>query len=138
MKFGAIIASILIATSAFAGDPVTAIVGQSVTFTVTAEGTNRPEPIDWIGPDGNVVKLPANPFEYQWLRNGATITGATSATFTIPSVTLADARGYSCIVKNSAGQTRSDTTQLLVNPAPSQPPPDSAPNNARSSGRVGK
>ncbi len=73
------------------------VVGQSVTFSVTAAGTS--------------------PFTYQWYKNSAVIAGATAATYTISSVQTTDAGNYYAIVSNSAGSTTSDTATLTVNPA---------------------
>jgi beta-galactosidase len=50
--------------------PATLVVGQTATFSVAATGTA--------------------PLQYQWQRNGAAVPGATSASFTTPSLTLAD------------------------------------------------
>ena len=44
--------------------------------------------------------------------------GTNSPTFTIPSVTAADAGGYRVIVANSAGSVVSDAVVLAVNPGP--------------------
>lgn len=71
-------------------------VGQSVTFSVTANGTM--------------------PFTYQWYKNGVAISGAVSATFNIPAVTLTDAANYSATVLNQAGSTTSDLATLTVDP----------------------
>lgn len=45
------------------------------------------------------------PFTYQWLLNGVAISGATSATYSVPRVTAANAGNYSLRVGNSAGTT---------------------------------
>jgi Immunoglobulin domain/FG-GAP-like repeat/Immunoglobulin I-set domain/FG-GAP repeat len=75
----------------------TATVGQTVTFSVTADGTT--------------------PFSNQWCKNGVNIAGATAATFLISGVQLTDAGTYCVIVSNSAGSTTSDNAVLTVNPA---------------------
>jgi len=74
-----------------------ALVGSSVTFSVTASGTG--------------------PFRYQWQRqddsNGwVDIGNETNAAFTIPSVSGADAGSYRCIVTNRYGSTGSTTATL--------------------------
>jgi hypothetical protein len=51
---------------------------------------------------------------YQWFRNGSAIAGATNATYTLNSVTLADAGLYSVTVRNSLGATTSDAAALTV------------------------
>lgn len=77
--------------------PQTAVVGNSVTFTITATGTPPPS--------------------FQWRHNGTAITGANGASYTIPSVTTADAGTYDVVVTNSAGTATSNAVQLVVNPA---------------------
>ena len=73
----------------------TVLVGQSVTFSVTADGTQ--------------------PFSYQWSKDGAVIAGATGETYNIGAVKLADAGNFSAVVSNSAGSTTSDLATLIVN-----------------------
>src|SRR5664280_277648 len=75
----------------------TVLVGQSVTFSVSADGTA--------------------PFAYQWYKDDATIAGATGATYSIGSVQLTDAGNYYAFVSNSAGSTTSDDATLIVNAA---------------------
>lgn len=66
----------------------------------------------------------AAPFSYQWLKDGNPISGATSATFSIPSVVLGDAAGYSVVVTNSYGSATSAAATVTVAEAP---PPPSGP-----------
>src|SRR5664280_453034 len=75
----------------------TVLAGQSVTFSVSADGTA--------------------PFAYQWYKNGAMIAGATGGTFSIGSVAETDAGNYYAFVSNSAGSTTSDDATLIVNAA---------------------
>jgi plastocyanin len=72
-----------------------ATVGQTVTFSVTVDGTA--------------------PFSYQWYKGGVSIAGATSASYVISSVQLADAGTYYAYIANSAGSTTSDDAVLTVN-----------------------
>jgi glucose/arabinose dehydrogenase len=77
-------------------------VGQSATFTVTASGTA--------------------PLTYQWQHLVGSTWGnvaSNSATFTISSVTTADAGSYRVTVSNSVGSVTSDTANLAVNQLPS-------------------
>jgi Ig-like domain-containing protein len=89
----------------------TVVVGKKVTFSfVSADGTA--------------------PFTYQWQKNGADISGATQATFTLNAVSLNDVGQYTLKVINSAGNSVSNkaivtVTQLVpgnviisVSPAP--------------------
>jgi hypothetical protein len=73
---------------------VTAVVGQSATFSVMASGTA--------------------PLSYQWRKNGANIANATSASYTIASVQTGDAAGYSVFVSNTAGNVTSNPATLTV------------------------
>ena len=61
--------------------------GQSASFTVSA--TAIPDPA------------------YQWLANGVPITGATSATYAIPSAQSTNAGSYSVVVSNGSGSVTS-------------------------------
>jgi hypothetical protein len=77
-------------------------VGQSVTFSVTATGTGT--------------------LTYQWYMNGTQISGATSASYTIPSTDTSSAGTYSVIVTDPFGSTSSSTFTLTVNqPVPAMP-----------------
>jgi hypothetical protein len=78
-----------------------AIVGNTVTFSVTSDGTP--------------------PFTYQWKKGTATIIGATLQTYVIQSVNLTDAGVYTVQIANSAGSVLSDTATLTVS-APTLPP----------------
>lgn len=84
--------------------PSTAIFsGQSVTFTVAAQGTG--------------------PFTYQWFKNGVAISdggrfaGAGTATLTITGATLADAGTYTAVVTSALGADVSDPAVLTVTAA---------------------
>ncbi|HEY9421917.1 MAG TPA: PA14 domain-containing protein, partial [Thermoanaerobaculia bacterium] len=69
--------------------------GQPATFTVSASGTA--------------------PLSYQWRRNGANIAGATAASYTLPSASLADNGAvFSVVVSNSFGSDTSDNATLTV------------------------
>ena len=73
--------------------------GVSATFTVVATGIPSPN--------------------YQWLKNGATISGATSTSLIIGNARCADAGTYSVIVSNIAGSvTSSNATLTVIGSAP--------------------
>jgi len=80
-------------------DPTSTAVctGTSVTFTVTASG------------DPTIT--------FQWQKNGVNIAGATSASYTIASVSASDAATYRCVVTNSFGTDTSNGAVLTVNAA---------------------
>jgi autotransporter-associated beta strand protein len=72
----------------------TVIAGSSATLSVSASGTG--------------------PLSYQWKKGGSDISGATSATYTISSVTTSDSGSYSVAVSNKAGTLTSGSAQLSV------------------------
>jgi len=75
----------------------TVTAGQSTSFSVAASGSAT--------------------LTYQWKKNGTSISGATSATFTIAAVTSADAASYTVVVTNSAGSATSNAASLTVTAA---------------------
>ena len=80
----------------------TVTVGQTATFAVVATGTA--------------------PLSYQWQKNGANVSGATSATYSTPPTTTADnAATFQAVVSNSAGSVTSNRATLTVNPAAAAP-----------------
>jgi hypothetical protein len=70
------------------------VAGHALTLSVVATGTPAPA--------------------YQWRRNGATVAGATSATFAIANAQPADAGGYTVRVSNLAGVVESVTANVTV------------------------
>jgi len=76
----------------------TVIAGQTATFSVTATSTA--------------------PLTYQWQKNAADISGATSASYTTPMTTTTDSGTlFRVMVSNSAGSVTSNTATLTVNPS---------------------
>ena len=69
-------------------------VGQNVRFSVVATGTE--------------------PMNYQWLKNGVVINGATGSSYTISSAKMEDAGNYMVIVSNSVGMAVSNPATLTV------------------------
>jgi hypothetical protein len=51
---------------------------------------------------------------YQWLKNGTSINGATTSTFSIPSVGFGDAGNYQVIVENPDGKATSLVAVITV------------------------
>ncbi|HEY0863312.1 MAG TPA: MBG domain-containing protein [Lacunisphaera sp.] len=66
----------------------------------------------------SVVAGGAGPFTYQWRKNNVDIAGATSASFTISNLVLADAGNYRVLVSNNVGSALSGVATLVVNPLP--------------------
>ncbi len=56
------------------------------------------------------------PFTYQWRKNGASISGATSASYAIAAATAGDAGTYGVIVNDATGSTSSSNVDLVINP----------------------
>ncbi|MCP5542668.1 MAG: immunoglobulin domain-containing protein [Akkermansiaceae bacterium] len=74
----------------------TADQGESVTFTVTAQGTA--------------------PLVYQWRRNGVDLgSPSTEASYTIDSVAAGSVGDYECVITNAAGTVTSAAATLTVN-----------------------
>ena len=66
----------------------------------------------------SVVATGTAPLNYQWRKDGAAISGATSSTYTIASAKTTDAGSYTVIVANSAGSVTSSAATLTVNALP--------------------
>jgi len=74
----------------------TVTAGQTATFSVTANGTA--------------------PLNYQWKKNGASISGATGTTYTTPATTTSDnGSTFTVVVTNSTGSATSNAAALTVN-----------------------
>ena len=80
---------------------ITVAQGNNATFSVTATGSA--------------------PLTYQWRKNGTNISGATSSTYTMTSVTSTNAGTYSVVVTNASGSVTSSNATLTVT-APNQLP----------------
>ena len=88
----------------------TATVGGSASFLVSASGVPAPT--------------------YQWLKNGASIPGATAATLTLSFLTLNDTATYTVIASNVAGSAISEDAMLTVVEGKTPPPPPSSTTSA--------
>jgi hypothetical protein len=78
----------------------TVAVGQTATFSVTASGTGS--------------------LTYQWKKNGATVSGATSASYTTPATVASDnGASFTVTVTGSSGNVTSNAATLTVNAPPS-------------------
>ncbi len=75
---------------------------QTATFRVAASGTA--------------------PLSYQWKKNGTSISGATSSTYTTPVTATSDTGSkFTVVVGNSAGSVTSNAATLTVNASPGAP-----------------
>jgi glucose/arabinose dehydrogenase len=91
--------------------------------------TNQPESIT-VAEGNNAmfsVSATGTGLTYQWRKNGNNINGANAATYTISSVTTANAGSYSVVVSNSSGSVTSSSATLTV--TASNKPPVAAINN---------
>jgi hypothetical protein len=76
----------------------TVTAGQVATFSVTATGTA--------------------PLSYQWSKNGAVMSGATSSSYSTPATTSSDNGAlFTVLVSNTAGSVTSNAATLTVTPA---------------------
>jgi hypothetical protein len=84
--------------------------GQTATFSVTANGTP--------------------PLSYQWNKNGTSISGATSPSYTTPAETISDnGAQYTVMVSDSAGSILSNIATLSVGTVPVPPSITTQPSN---------
>ncbi len=79
--------------------PQTTSVGQTVTFVVTASGTQ--------------------PLAYRWRKNGSFISGATSSSYSVVNVQVSSVGNYDAEVSNVAGTAFSQSASLTLNTPPS-------------------
>jgi hypothetical protein len=63
----------------------------------------------------SVTALGATPFSYQWRKNGANVTGATSASLTLTNVQTNQAGNYTVVITNAYGSVTSSVAVLTVN-----------------------
>ncbi|HEX2852909.1 MAG TPA: immunoglobulin domain-containing protein [Opitutaceae bacterium] len=87
--------------------PPPTITSQPLSQTVTAGG-----PVTFT------VATDASPASFQWFKNGAAISGATGATFSIGATSLSDAGNYTVTVTGAGGSTPSAVAMLTVQPPP--------------------
>ena len=61
-----------------------------------------------------VVASGSMPLTYQWKKNGVSISGATSSTYNIPSITGGDAASYTCVVTDVNGASVTSNAAVLT------------------------
>jgi len=96
----------------------------TLTLTTATGGTSTVPPVITTQPSSLnasvggtavfTVSASNTPTSYQWHFNGSAISGATTATYTVTSVTQAHAGSYSVTVSNSAGSVTSASATLNV------------------------
>jgi hypothetical protein len=86
------------------------VLGHTATFSVMVTGTA--------------------PFTYQWQKNNANISGATSSSYTTPATVLGDnSATFRVVVTNAAGNATSNAATLTVDPAAVRPSITTQPAN---------
>ena len=72
-----------------------------------------------VNPSGSLTfsasALGTGPFSYQWRKDGAAISGATNATYTVLNAQASHAGAYAVVVTNSSASATSDSTLLSLN-----------------------
>ncbi len=77
-----------------------------------------------------MVAVGTAPLSYQWQKNGVTVAGATSSSYTTPVTTTSDSGStFAVVVTNTAGRVTSSAATLTVNPAPAAPTITTQPTN---------
>ncbi len=70
----------------------------------------------------SVTAIGRIPLSYQWQRNGANISGATSAGYTTPATVASDSGAtFRCVITNSLGSVTSQSAMLHVTTSPVTP-----------------
>ncbi len=78
----------------------------------------------------SVVASGSGPLSYQWRRNGSTISGATTASYSLDPTAVGDSGAtFDVVVTNSAGTATSTAATLTVNAAPVAPSITTQPAN---------
>jgi len=104
------------------------VVTLAATITISGAGGSPPQitgpPTSQIVTSGasasfSVVANGTAPLSYQWLKDNATLSGATSSIYTISSVTTNSAGAYRVVVTNSSGSVTSAVATLTVLVPPS-------------------
>ncbi|MDI1335131.1 MAG: matrixin family metalloprotease [Lacunisphaera sp.] len=124
-----------IAVDGFDGD--TAGITLNVTFSATSGTaptiTTQPASVTVTAGSNAAFSVVAaagtSPISYQWMFNGAAISGATSATLSLNSVTSASGGSYTVVVSTGAGSVTSSDATLTVNTpvvVTPTPPPSSS------------
>ncbi len=113
---GAVTGTVTISSNAFTGS-------QSIAMTAVATGTApaiTTQPASQTVAAGqsatfSVANTGTAPLSYQWLKNGAAISGATASSYTQPAASTSDTGSqFSVVVSNSVGSVSSNAALLTV------------------------
>ncbi|MDP4207584.1 MAG: immunoglobulin domain-containing protein [Bacteroidota bacterium] len=111
-------------TVVVSGTCAPSVTSNAVTLTVNAATSITTQPVSQTLCSGasatfSVVAGGTAPFTYQWKKNGTDISGATSSSYTIPTVSSSDAGSYTVAVTGTCGNATSSVATLTVNAATS-------------------
>ncbi|WP_158267662.1 T9SS type A sorting domain-containing protein [Adhaeribacter arboris] len=97
------------------------VTSEVVSLTVSVRPIITTQPVAALTCSGEfvsfTVEATGDQLSYQWQKNGTNIPDATSATYTIASVSTTDAADYLVKVTNTCGSVTSQKTNLTVKPA---------------------
>lgn len=112
--------SVIVTSGCVGSTPVTS---SAVALTVQAAPAISAQPASQVKCEGQSVTFSVtatNVVSYQWQKGGVPIPGATSASYTIPSIVLADAGSYTVVLTGTTpcGTFTSQAAVLTVNALP--------------------
>jgi hypothetical protein len=117
--FACILCLLLVAALSACGQVSTNVLSQPTTPDVVAPSITA-QPADQTVKVGekatfSVAAAGSVPLSYQWQRNSAAISGATTASYTTPTATVDnDGDSYAVMISNAAGSVASSTVRLSV------------------------
>lgn len=88
---------------------LTVLVPPAFTTNLPPQTVNVGANVSW-----NVVTTGSSPITYQWRKNGVSINGAINPSFSLTSVTAADAATYSVVASNAAGSATNSTVLTVI------------------------
>jgi subtilisin-like proprotein convertase family protein len=99
-------------------------VGQFVSATLKVHGVAVTPPAVTLQPSGAVAAQGSaftlttagtgSSLSYQWKKDGSFVSGATGATLSLPTITLAQAGTYTCVLTNHGGSVTTDPAKVVV------------------------
>lgn len=121
LNFSSVTASNAGSYSCMVADSASTYVCKSFTLTVNSAVPVQitQQPASWSAVEGTSTKVSvaasgSGTLSYQWYKNGAAISGATSSSISFSSVSSSNAGNYYAIVKNSNSSVTSATATLTV------------------------
>lgn len=108
-------------TCVVSGEGGSSVTSDAATVTIKALPVITVQPTNQTVNEGGTLNLSitaTGATGYQWKKNGSSIGGATSTTFSKPNMTPADAGSYTCTVTGAGGSVISDAAIVTVNVLP--------------------